>query len=382
MTHTPSPSSRTPPVRPASRPSDAGGLADRVELTASGMTCAACASRIEKKLNKMPGASATVNYATERAVVLGLGAARADEAVAVVEKAGYGASPVREGAEPDGYSDRVKMLRNRLIVAALLTVPLGDVAIVLALAPQMRFPGWQWVLIACAIPVVFWCAWPPPGPPGATCATARRAWTRSCRSASWPRSRGRWSRPPSRWTAAPATGSAGRPAGRRHAVPRGRLGRHYLPAGRPLHGGALEAVGPRRPGGARQARTDDRPGDPRRPRGGRSDRLAAGRRAVPRASRRADRDRRPRRRRQLGDRHVGDDRRAGAGRGDRRRPVLGGTVNTTGALIVEADKVGAHTQIAQMAATAEQAARARRGSRRWSIRSSPCSCRPSSSSPD
>ncbi len=135
-------------------------LDQRVELDISGMTCAACASRIEKKLNKMEGVSATVNYATERAVVLGLAAERAPEAVAVVEKAGYGASEVRDGQEAEGYTDRVKMLRNRLIVAALLTVPLGDVAIVLALAPQMRFPGWQWVLLITALPVVFWCAWP------------------------------------------------------------------------------------------------------------------------------------------------------------------------------------------------------------------------------
>ena len=123
------------------------GLDQRVELDVSGMTCAACASRIEKKLNKMPGVQATVNYATERAVVLGLSPDKAPDAVRVVEAAGYGAAPVVEGEEGQGYTDRVRMLRNRLIVAALLTVPLGDVAIVLALAPQMRFPGWQWVLL-------------------------------------------------------------------------------------------------------------------------------------------------------------------------------------------------------------------------------------------
>ena len=135
-------------------------LDQRVELDISGMTCAACASRIEKKLNKMDGVRATVNYATERAVVLGLSPDRAAEAVSVVEKAGYGAAEVREGEEAEGYVDRVKMLRNRLVVAALLTVPLGDLGIVLALAPQMRFPGWQWVLLIAAVPVVFWCAWP------------------------------------------------------------------------------------------------------------------------------------------------------------------------------------------------------------------------------
>jgi Cu+-exporting ATPase len=139
---------------------EADPFADRVELDVSGMTCAACASRIERKLNKLDGARATVNYATERAVVLGWPAERAPELVDAVRAAGYDASPVRDDAEPDGYSDRVKLLRNRLIVAALLTIPLGDAAIVLALAPQLRFPGWEWALIVGAIPVVFWCAWP------------------------------------------------------------------------------------------------------------------------------------------------------------------------------------------------------------------------------
>ncbi len=133
---------------------------DRVELDVSGMTCASCAARIEKKLNKLDGARATVNYATERAVVLGWPESRADELVQAVQAAGYDARPVTDEAAPDGYSDRVRMLRNRLIVAALLTIPLGDAAIVLALEEHLRFPGWQWVLIVGAIPVVFWCAWP------------------------------------------------------------------------------------------------------------------------------------------------------------------------------------------------------------------------------
>ncbi len=139
---------------------DGGVLADRVELDISGMTCAACASRIERKLNKLDGVNATVNYATERAVVLGVSPERAPELVKAVEAAGYGAKPVSEDDEGDGYTDRVKMLRNRLIVAALISVPLGDAAIALALAPSLRFVGWQWVLILGAIPVVFWCAWP------------------------------------------------------------------------------------------------------------------------------------------------------------------------------------------------------------------------------
>jgi len=135
-------------------------LGQRVELDVSGMTCAACANRIERKLNKLDGVRATVNYATERAVVMGVSAERSPELVQAVRAAGYDARPVTEEGAADGYSDRVKMLRNRLIVAALLSIPLGDAAIVLALAPQLRFPGWQWTLIITAIPVVFWCAWP------------------------------------------------------------------------------------------------------------------------------------------------------------------------------------------------------------------------------
>ena len=135
-------------------------LGQRVELDVSGMTCAACANRIERKLNKLDGVRATVNYATERAVVMGAAAERTTELVDAVRAAGYDARPVSEDGAADGYSDRVKMLRNRLVVAALLSIPLGDAAIVLALTPQLRFPGWQWALIVAAIPVVFWCAWP------------------------------------------------------------------------------------------------------------------------------------------------------------------------------------------------------------------------------
>ncbi len=141
-------------------PSAVGVLGDRVELDVSGMTCAACASRIERKLNKLDGAQATVNYATERAMVLGWTPERASELVDAIRAAGYDAALVTEESEPTGYSDRVTMLRNRLVVAALLTFPLGDVALVLALAPQLRFPGWEWALIVGALPVVLWCAWP------------------------------------------------------------------------------------------------------------------------------------------------------------------------------------------------------------------------------
>ena len=143
-----------------SLPNAVGVLGDRVELDVSGMTCAACAGRIERKLNKLDGVRATVNYATERAMVMGWTPDRAPELVDAVRAAGYDAKLVSETSDSSGYLDRVTMLRNQLVVAALLTFPLGDVAIVLALAPQLRFPGWEWALIVGAIPVVFWCAWP------------------------------------------------------------------------------------------------------------------------------------------------------------------------------------------------------------------------------
>ncbi len=143
-----------------SLPNAVGVLGDRVELDVSGMTCVACAGRIERKLNKLDGVRATVNYATERAMVMGWTPDRAPELVDAVRAAGYDAKLVSETSDSSGYLDRVTMLRNQLVVAALLTFPLGDVAIVLALAPQLRFPGWEWALIVGAIPVVFWCAWP------------------------------------------------------------------------------------------------------------------------------------------------------------------------------------------------------------------------------
>ncbi|MGJ3510099.1 heavy metal translocating P-type ATPase [Enemella sp. A6] len=133
-----------------------------LELDIGGMTCAACAARVEKRLNKMDGVSATVNYATERAIVHGLGPEQADTAVAVVEKAGYSAAPVAEDSDfhETAGADRVAMLRRRLAIAALITLPLGNFTIVLALVPQLRFPMWEWLCVLLAIPVVFWCAWP------------------------------------------------------------------------------------------------------------------------------------------------------------------------------------------------------------------------------
>ena len=138
---------------------------DQVQLVVGGMTCAACARRVEKKLNALPEVRATVNFATERALVVGLDAARAREAVAAVESAGYTAVVHDPDAHTDEWSrratfQRLTTLRRRLFVAALLTIPLCDVTIVLALVPRLRFTGWEAVCVLLAVPVVTWGAWP------------------------------------------------------------------------------------------------------------------------------------------------------------------------------------------------------------------------------
>ena len=141
----------------------AAPVVEALELDVSGMTCAACAGRVERALNKLEGVTATVNYATERAVITGLPLTEAPRAIQQVENAGYGAH-VREGAD-DTWSarateNRITSLRRRLVLAALLTVPLMDLTIVLALVPGWRFPGWEWVCVQLALPIVTWAAWP------------------------------------------------------------------------------------------------------------------------------------------------------------------------------------------------------------------------------
>ena len=134
-----------------------------VELDVAGMTCAACANRVERALGKLDGVRASVNYATQRAIVTGPGAADVDRLVQQVESAGYGAH--RHDGADDTWSrrateTRITSLRRRLVLAALLTVPLMDITIVLALVPGWRFPGWEAVSVLLALPIVTWAAWP------------------------------------------------------------------------------------------------------------------------------------------------------------------------------------------------------------------------------
>ena len=134
---------------------------EMIELDVSGMTCAACANRVEKALNKLDGVTATVNYATARAHVTG--AAGVDEVIAQVTKAGYGAH-LHDGADDEwsrrATENRISSLRRRLIVSAVLAIPLMDITLVLALVPAWRFPGWELLSILLALPIVTWAAWP------------------------------------------------------------------------------------------------------------------------------------------------------------------------------------------------------------------------------
>ncbi|MEV6644196.1 heavy metal translocating P-type ATPase [Amycolatopsis sp. NPDC051371] len=130
----------------------------RAELAVGGMTCAACAARVERKLNKLDGVTASVNYATERAVVH---TSVPDEVlVDAVTRAGYRAEVLTRGRPANRSSDEVRRIWRRLVAALLLGVPVADLSFTLALVPSLRFPGWQLVVLALGLPVVTWCAWP------------------------------------------------------------------------------------------------------------------------------------------------------------------------------------------------------------------------------
>jgi P-type Cu+ transporter len=133
--------------------------ADYVELPITGMTCASCANRIERKLNKLDGVSATVNYATEKArVEFDPGAVAPEQLVEAVEAVGYSAAlPASEPAETtDAEPDEIAALRRRLIIAALLSVPV----LLMAMIPALQFDNFQWLSLNLVTPVVLWAAWP------------------------------------------------------------------------------------------------------------------------------------------------------------------------------------------------------------------------------
>jgi P-type Cu+ transporter len=122
-----------------------------VRLALEGMTCASCAARIEKKLNRLEGVEATVNFATEQATVRSDRTIPLDALVGAVESAGYGA---REAvpAHTHQHDEPTRILRRRLAVAVALTLPVA----LLAMVPPLQFSNWEWVALVLATPVVFW----------------------------------------------------------------------------------------------------------------------------------------------------------------------------------------------------------------------------------
>ncbi|MGN6871825.1 MAG: heavy metal translocating P-type ATPase [Solirubrobacteraceae bacterium] len=136
----------------------AATLTDRIELPITGMTCASCANRIERKLNKLSGVTATVNYATEAATVEYQETVTVDELIAAVEAAGYQAALPSAETENDqpAEPDPVAGLRRRLIISAALSVPV----LLIAMIPALQFDNWQWLSLQLATPVVLWGAWP------------------------------------------------------------------------------------------------------------------------------------------------------------------------------------------------------------------------------
>lgn len=120
-----------------------------VQLLIGGMTCASCAARVERKLNRMDGVSASVNYATEKATVHADGVA-VEELIRTVERTGYSAevvTPQVSAAPQDTDDRRVRMLGRRMIVAVVLAFVLMDLSMGMAFVPEWHFAGWQWVLI-------------------------------------------------------------------------------------------------------------------------------------------------------------------------------------------------------------------------------------------
>jgi cation-transporting P-type ATPase A/B len=134
----------------------------RLQLTISGMSCAACAGRVQSVLNKQPGVRASVNFATRIATIEADQSTEPADLCGVIERAGYEVRLRDEGAERDDDpdADHARYLLVRLAVAAVLFVPLADLSVMFAVVPSTRFTGWQWLLTALAMPVVIWAAWP------------------------------------------------------------------------------------------------------------------------------------------------------------------------------------------------------------------------------
>jgi Cu+-exporting ATPase len=130
--------------------------ANVIELAIGGMTCATCAARVEKKLNKMPGVSASVNFATESAHVEFPAEVSVGDLVATVEATGYTATPPAHEEEDHEEEIERDPLLQRLVGSAVLSLPV----VLLSMIPALQFPNWQWAVLTLAVPVVTWGAWP------------------------------------------------------------------------------------------------------------------------------------------------------------------------------------------------------------------------------
>jgi len=134
--------------------------AGHVEMQIGGMTCASCAARIEKKLNKIDGVTATVNFATEKASVDYAGDVSPDQLVATIQDAGYSAELPKPATQDDSVEhdeeDPTASLRQRLLISLALTLPV----VAMAMIPALQFTNWQWLSLTLAAPVVVWGAWP------------------------------------------------------------------------------------------------------------------------------------------------------------------------------------------------------------------------------
>jgi len=159
----------TVPGTVAGMTADPGTIEEvRVELVIGGMTCAACAARVQARLNKLDGVTAAVNLSTERAYVCAPATVSEPDLIKVVEAAGYTAQVARPAGPDAGVSTEadeadeaaVRRLRRRLRLALVFFVPLTDLSLMLSIFPWTRFPGWQWLLVALALPVATWAAWP------------------------------------------------------------------------------------------------------------------------------------------------------------------------------------------------------------------------------
>ena len=142
-------------VAPQAGAADPHGI-DEVELALTGMTCAACAARIERTLNAIDGVEAAVNYATESAMVAFSDGVSPDVLIKAVSSAGYGARVMDDQPVDDDLDQRLRALRLRLTVSAVLSLPV----VLLSMVPALEFHGWQWWAFALSMPVATWGAWP------------------------------------------------------------------------------------------------------------------------------------------------------------------------------------------------------------------------------